>query len=383
MMTDSYTIGIDYTAAVHQAAGIGRYVRELTAALVDLPHPLPRPDDLRLFVAGARGASLPPTPGGATICRSPLSERTHARLWHRLRLPVPVEAWTGRLDLFHATDFALPPTLPRTRTVLTVFDLAFERYPDETMPGMRSYLGRVVPRSVRRADRVIAISEATRADLTELYGTPAAKVEVVPLGVDARFNPRRAPDEEAAVRRKYGLPAGPLVLTVGTLQPRKNHRRLVQAFAQVRGRATLVIAGGVGWAYEGVYEAARQAGLAERVAFTGFVDDADLPALYRAATVFAYPALYEGFGLPALEAMASGVPVMASNTSSLPEVVGEVGLLVDPLDVAGMAAALERLLGDEGLRADLREKGIARAAAFTWARAAESTWGIYRRLLGA
>lgn len=376
-------IGIDYTAAIHQTAGIGRYVRELTRALADwLPGA-----NVCLFVAAAGRADLPPYPGGFTYRPSRLSERNHARLWHRLRLPLPIELWTGPLDLFHATDFTLPPTHRNTKTVLTIHDLAFERYPAETMPGMQRFLSTVVPRSLSRADHVIAVSEATRKDLIELCDTPPEKITVVPNGVSPRFRPLTASEigeqaqKETAIRAKYGLPDGPLVLTVGTLQPRKNHQRLVQAFAQVREPATLVIAGGRGWAYNTTHNEVTRLGLTDRVVFAGFIDDADLPALYRTATVFAYPALYEGFGLPPLEAMACGVPVLAANTSSLPEVIGEAGLLVDPFDVEGLAAGLEKLLGDEALRASLREKGITRAGGFTWAQAAEKVWGIYQALL--
>ena len=373
-------IVVDYTAAVHQRAGIGRYVRELVRALATSP-PAGWEASLRLFVAGARGVPLPPA--GCSYVASPLSERLHARLWHRLRLPLPVELWTGRQHLFHATDFALPPTLPTTRTVLTVHDLAFERYPQDTMPGMLRYLRTVVPRSVRRADCVIVPSEATRRDLIDLYGAPPHKVRLIYPGVEERFHPAGDAAEAAALRARYHLPAAPLVLTVGTLQPRKNHLRLVQAFAQVADRATLVIAGGQGWGYEAVHETVRRLGLESRVIFTGFVDDADLPALYRMATVFVYPALYEGFGLPVLEAMACGVPVVTSRVSALPEVSGpDAALLVDPHDVDGIAAALRRLLDEADLRQTLRERGLARAAAFSWRRTAEQVWALYAELAG-
>lgn len=375
-------IAVDYTAAIHQRAGIGRYVRELARALaISLPAGWGTP--LRLFVAGARGIRLPPAPAGCLYATSSLSERMHARLWHRLRLPLPVELWTGRLHLFHATDFALPPTLPIAQTVLTVHDLAFERYPQDTMPGMLRYLHRVVPRSVRRADCVIVPSEATRRDLINLYGAPSHKVRLVYPGVEERFCPTGDAAEAAALRARYRLPDAPLVLTVGTLQPRKNHLRLVQALARIADRAALVIAGGRGWGYESVHEEIGRLGLEGRVTFTGFVDDADLPALYRMATVFVYPALYEGFGLPVLEAMACGVPVVASNVSSLPEVTGpDAALLVDPHDVESIAAALRRLLDEADLRQTLRQRGLARAAAFSWQRTAAQVWALYAELLG-
>ncbi len=376
MASSHPTIGIDYTAAVHQSAGIGRYVRELTRALAAL-HP---EADWRLFAAGAQRGDLLPLPAGCVAAPARLSERTLARLWHRLRLPIPVERWTGRLDLFHATDFTLPPTRRATRTVLTIHDLSFERYPDQTMPGMLDYLKQVVPRSVRRAAAVIAVSEATRQEIVALYGTPAEKITAVPHGVDPRFAPQAAPGE--AIRAKYRLPAeSPLVLTVGTMQPRKNHLGLVRAWARVEAAGTLVIAGGKGWAYDAVYEEVARLGIAERVIFAGYVDDADLPALYRTADVFAFPALYEGFGLPVLEAMACGTPVVTSNVSSLPEVAGEAALLVDPLDVDALAAAIAHLLGDTALRGSLRAKGLARAQAFSWQRAAAQVWEVYTRLL--
>ncbi|GAB4481917.1 MAG: glycosyltransferase family 1 protein [Anaerolineae bacterium] len=373
-------ITLDVTAAIHQTAGIGRYARDLTAALVS------HPAAWRLFVMGAglRRRSLPVPPAPAVYRPSPLSHRTHNRLWYRLRLPLPVELWTGRCDLFHALDFTLPPTLPGTRAVLTIHDLSFERWPDETMPGMLRFLQAVVPRSAHRADHVITDSEATRRDVIELYGLPPDRVTAVPLGVDPCFRPQAAAGEGERIRAKLGLPPDPFILTVGTMQPRKNHGRLVAAFARVADRARLVIAGGHGWGYDAVLAEVERLGLRDRVTFTGFVDDADLPALYRAAAAFAYPSLYEGFGLPVLEAMACGLPVLAGDVSSLPEVVGphgEAGLLVDPLDVGAIAAGLARLLDDAPLRAHLARNAIARAGAFTWARAADLTWAVYQHVL--
>jgi glycosyltransferase involved in cell wall biosynthesis len=376
-----HTIGLDYTAAVHQEAGIGRYVREMTGALVRL-----RPDaDLRLFVAGVGGRDLSSASPPAALYPSRLSERTHNRLWHRLRLPLPVEWWTGRLDLFHAADFALPPTMPHTGTVLTVFDLAYEFYPDETMPGMARYLSAVVPRSARRADHVITISEASRADLIQRYKLSPDKVSIAYPGVEGRFNPRPDPEREAALQARLELPDNPIVLTVGTLQPRKNHGVLVEAFATLAAAsdAVLVIAGEEGWAYGEVKRQAADLGLEGQVRFVGFVPDDDLPALYRLADVFVYPSLYEGFGLPVLEAMASGLPVVTSNRSSMPEITGpDAGLLIDPTDADEIAHAILSLLGDSQLAPALRERGLERAKAFTWERTAQAVWGVYDKLLG-
>jgi glycosyltransferase involved in cell wall biosynthesis len=245
---------------------------------------------------------------------------------------------------------------------------------------MLSYLKAVTPRSAQRAGAVIAVSEATKRDLVELYDLPPEKIHVVPHGVSTRFTPLGEPADEA-IRLRYRLPAGPFILSVGTLQPRKNYLRLVRALAAMHHPAHLVIAGGTGWAYEKVRAEVERLGLWKQVTFAGFAGEADLPGLYRLASVFAYPALYEGFGLPVLEAMACGTAVVTSNVSSLPEAAGEAALLVDPLDERAIAHALDHLLGDEMLRARLVEKGLARAAEFTWERAARRTLEVYRSLL--
>jgi glycosyltransferase involved in cell wall biosynthesis len=368
---------LDYTAALHQQAGIGRYVRELAGALIDSAPPDSLP--IRLFAAGGQGQPAPDIPH-TRWHPSVFSERGHARLWQRLNLPLPVEVWTGRLDVFHATDFTLPSTLPDTRTVLTIHDLSFERFPQDTMPGMLEYLRRVVPRSAQRADHIIAVSEATRRDLIELYHLPPEKITAIGHGVSGEWSPASGA-EIGRIRQKYGIsPDADYILTVGTLQPRKNHLRLVQAFARLKGEARLVISGGEGWRYEGVREEMDRLKIGGRVIFTGRVEDSELRALYSGAAVMAYPALYEGFGLPVLEAMACGAPVLASNTSSLPEVLGSAGLLVDPLEVEALTAGIDRLLGDESLRRGLRSKGLARAAEFTWERAARATWEVYQKV---
>jgi len=371
-------IGLEYSAALHQTAGIGRYERQLAAALV-AAHPEVH---WRLFAALGALPETGAVPARAALIRAPLSERNLNRLWQRLRTPLPVETWTGPLDLYHGMDFLLPPLRRGTPSVVSIHDLSFELFPAETMPGMRDFLGKAVPRSVRRADHVIADSEATRRDLIDLYKVDPARVTTVPLGVDERFTPDGTAGEGERMRARYGLGDSPFLLTVSTLQPRKNHLRLVQAFAEADlPGLCLVIAGGQGWAYEQVHAEVNRLRLGGRVIFPGFVADADLPALYRTAAGLVYPSLYEGFGLPPLEAMACGTPVLASNAASLPEVVGDAALVVDPLDVHAIAAGLGRLAGDEAVRAALREKGTARARLFTWARAAEATWAVYCGLI--
>ena len=382
-------IGIDVTSAVTQSAGIGRYTRELVRALLNLD----APHTYTLFYATEKRVARPiePLPHSVRLRRLPFHDKWLARLWHKLQIPISIELITGPIDLFHSPDFSLPPTLRRTPTLLTVHDLSFIRDPESAVPSLRRYLSRVVPRSVARARRVLADSQATKDDLVELFGTPPGKIDVLLSGVDARFRPIRDPAALAAVRAKYNLGSGPLVLAVGTIQPRKNYVRLIQAFAQVMGQwwqigpewlgdVNLVISGGTGWLFDAIFAEVTRLGLQARVKFTGFVDDADLPALYSAAAVFAYVPRYEGFGLPVLEAMACGVPVIGSNVSSIPEVVGDAGLLVDPLDVDAIAAGLIGLLKDASARDAYRRAGLQRAAQFTWESAARQLLSIYAEL---
>ncbi len=376
----SPVIAIDYTAALEQGGGIGRYTRELITALA-------RQDaqtDYRLFAAGQSVATLPDPPGvNFAWGPSRLDAEWLARIWHRARLPIHIERWTGPISLLHAPDFTLPPTRKGTRTILTVHDLSFVCTPETATPGLRAYLNSVVPRSVARVDRVLADSEATRQDLIDLYRTPPDKINVLYSGVDARFHPIQDETTLQAVRSRYGIGDVPYVLSVGTVQPRKNYGRLVEALHRLdRGDLRLVIVGGKGWLDDPLYRKVADLGLEKRVLLPGFVPDEDLPAIYSAARAFAFPSIYEGFGIPPLEAMACGVPVVTSNTSSLPEVVGDAGLMVEPLDVDALAGALERVLDDEDLRRALIERGHLRAQTFTWEAAARQLRRHYVDLVG-
>ena len=380
MSTRPARIGLDYTPAWEQGAGIGRYVRELVAALAIED----QSTAWRLFVAGARISQLPPAPG-RNFCWRPvaLSSQWLMRLWHRARIPVPVELFTGPLSLYHATDFVLPPVRRTTTTIVQVHDLSFLRVPDAAPPALKAWLERVVPASVRRADFVLADSHATRQDLIEFFAvTPHSKIGVLHGGVNARFGPRAA-SAQLTVRRKYGLDDWPFILSVGTVQPRKNYGRLVESLARLRADDNdlhLVIAGGTGWLSDPFYEQLRNSGLGDVVHLTGYVADEDLPALYSAATVFAFPSLYEGFGFPVLEAMACGVPVVTSNLSSLPEVAGDAALLVDPYDVAALSDALGRIVHDSALRQRLVQAGYRQAEHFSWQRAARDLLAVYKSL---
>jgi glycosyltransferase involved in cell wall biosynthesis len=360
----------------YRSAGVSGYIRQL---LAHLPAAAP---DLH-FTAFTPDVDLD---ADLTLRRSTRwdTRRPLRRiLWEQAALPLL--ARQTQLDLLHGAVNVVP-ALAACPSVVTVHDLSFMRYPQAFPPVQRAYLQSQVRRSTRAARRVIAVSQATRQDVVELFDVAPERIDVVHNGVDACFS--LAPTEQVeAFRRRQGLPQR-YVLHLGTLEPRKNLVRLVQAFAQVRANdpgqppAKLVLAGGKGWDYGAIFAEVDRLGLAQDVIFPGYVADEELAWWYRAAAVFAYPSLLEGFGLPVLEAMACGAPVVTSNLSSLPEVAGDAALLVDPTSVDALAAALLRLLADAGLATDLRARGQAQAARFPWSRTAQQTAAVYRRALG-
>lgn len=381
MSPDRPVIGIDVTSAMNQGGGIGRYTRELVRALLE------KGDNgftYRLFSARPP-AGANPLPAGANTSYHPtfLSEQWLYRLWYRLRLPVPVQWFTGRVALYHSPDFALPPVAGSIPTILTVHDLSFVHYPETFTPALIAYLNRVGPWSVRRASHILADSQATKDDLINLWQVPAGKITVLYSGVGEMFRPVTDKTELATIRQKYGLDQTPYLFSVSTLQPRKNYQMLIRAFKAiaVNWPHQLVIAGGKGWLYEQILEEVNQQGLTGRVHFLGFVEDKDLPALYSQATLFLFPSLYEGFGLPPLEAMACGVPVVLSNASCLPEVGGQAALLLSPHDPAGWQNAIHRLLLDTDRRTKMIAAGYRQARQFRWAKAANQLRQLYQKLL--
>jgi len=247
-------------------------------------------------------------------------------------------------------------------------------------PGNRLYLTVLTRLSAQRARRLIAVSAHTAAETTRLLGVEPLRIDVVYHGVDPAFHPLPA-EEVTAFRQRQGLPER-FVLFVGTLEPRKNLVRLVEAFARVRdGQTRLVLVGGKGWLYEDLFARIEALNLSEEVIFAGYVPGDMLPWWYNAAMALVYPSLYEGFGFPVIEAQACGTPVLTSNVSALPEAAGDAAVMVDPYDVEVLAAGLHRLLTDLSLRQALRERGLAHAQKFSWSRTAQETARIYRRAL--
>lgn len=378
-------IAIDARYVADHFPGIGRYVYNLLVALagLDQPHTLVVLHD----------PALPNTRHDlAALARFPAVELVAARarpFTPAEHLLVPSLLRRARADLYHAPYYVRPYAGLPCPSVVTLYDVIPHRFPGEVSRRARLLFDLLTRLSIRASRQVIAISASARADLAATYGIPAERIAVTPLAADARFRPQPA-QAIAALRAKYGLPER-YVLSLASNKPHKNLPRLVEAWAQLCARqpstgdqltTQLIIAGHWDPRYPEARRVVAERRLEEVVRFIPGVAEGDLPALYSGATVFAFPSLYEGFGLPPLEAMACGAPVLCGNTSSLPEVVGDAALMVDPASIAGIASGLERLLDDGALRAALRAAGLERAAAFSWRRTAEATLVVYRRAAG-
>jgi glycosyltransferase involved in cell wall biosynthesis len=316
--------------------------------------------------------------------RAPFPFITFARLY--LAIVSRIKRKSIRLaeaDLFFGTNYR--GLFGNTfKTVLTVHDMSHEYFPEAVDDLTMDYLRNELPEAVRKAALILTDSENSKKDIVQFLAVPEQKVKVVYLGVDQRFRPVVDSGIRMAARQRYGLPEQ-FILFVGTVQPRKNLMGLVRAFASLNATKahphTLVIAGGAGWKNEGLRELIRDLGVTEKVHFTGYIDEADLPVLYSMAEVFALPSLYEGFGLPVIEAMACGVPVLTSSTSCLPEIAGDAAVLVDPQSVEAMAAGLGRLMEDSSLRDSCIAKGYERARQFTWERSARDVLSLFEGLV--
>jgi glycosyltransferase involved in cell wall biosynthesis len=298
-------------------------------------------------------------------------------LWEQAALTLL--ARRAGVDLVHGLAFSLP-LAHSGPTVVTILDMSFALFRQHHAAARRVYLSQVTRASARKATAIIAISENTKRDVCRLLGVAPGKVEVIPCGVGSEFQP-----VAAAVKREFRERRGlePYILYLGTIEPRKNLVRLVQAYARMRcaGAPKLVIGGAPGWGYESVYGEVERLGLGDSVLFPGYVPPDEAPMWYAAAELFVYPSLYEGFGIPPLEAMASGTPVVAADSSSLPEVVSGAGVIVPPEDTQALTEAMATLLGDPTRRQELVALGLERARSYSWTHAAKATTALYSRCL--
>lgn len=357
-------IGMDASPMIRRRGGVGWYVARLVGGLAARDGD----NEYRLYADGPLDMSalgLPP-------------ERWTSVVAGRWRLRGAVRR--DRVDVFHGTNFRLRAR-GRLGSVVTIHDLSAERLPGLSGRRFGQWLASARTRwTARRADRVIAHSHSAAADMADCFGVAPERIAVVPLGVGPEFFPEPPPTQDV-VRARLAPGRQGFILFCGSLEPRKDVPTLLQAFARlpdVRNRYRLVLAGGSGRASPGITALVHTLGLSEVVAFEGYLEIPLLRALYSAAALFVLPSLYEGFGLPVLEAMACGAPVIAANTSSLPEVVGEAGLLVSPGDPGALVEAMARVLQDPALATDLRRRGFDRAKRFTWEEAAARTLAVYR-----
>jgi len=367
-----------YTGATFRNAGVSRYTTRLIEALLHEP----AAHEYRIFL-NPRAERLPfeDAPHARFARTRWPTHRTPIRIaWEQLMAPAQVAA--ARLDLTHSF-LNVAPLLAPGRHVVTVHDLSFVHVPEAHPRHRRWYLSLATRLSVGRAAAVLADSQATKDDVVRLFGADPARITVVYPGVEPDFHPRSGAALEA-FRATHRLPAR-FVLFVGTLEPRKNVDVLVRAFAQLRHAGAyageLVIVGGRGWGPLRLEALARELGVAEHVRLVGYVRRAELPLWYTAAELMVYPSSYEGFGIPLLEAMASGTPVVASNRSSLPEVVGDAGITVDPRAVPRLASVMAEALASTDRRDAMRARGLARAQRFQWTAAAHACLSVYQRVL--
>ena len=349
-------VAVDGSGLERPRAGVGVYTSQIIHALA-----VERPD--------ARFEVFGPPGGFVQVPDAIYHLLPQTRLIGRhIRWPAAIRRLHP--DVYFGPAGALPLTSVGCPSVITVHDLAIYRGP-RWFPGRQPLSTRlVVPRSVLRAEVVIAVSENTAHDIVEIFGRDRSRIEVVPHGISPRFRPMGT-EERAEARDRLKLPER-FILFVGTVEPRKNLETLLDAWAMMRDRPDLVVVGSWGWLYESIKE--KMARLGPRLHHLDSIDPDELPAIYNLARILAHPAWYEGFGLPPLEAMACGTPVIVSDRSSLPEVVDDAAIIVPADDPDGWRKALERVMGDTDLAADLRHRGIVRAAEFSWPRAARMTW---------
>lgn len=378
-------IGIDVQPLLHERSGVGQYVYNLVDALGAID---PKNEYILFYGMSQRwsGTLLHPFPYKNV---SPKGFGWPTRL---LKLVAWIGGWRvftfdrfiGSVDVFHWPNYLL---LPRRSggQIITVHDLTFLLFPGYHPRIRVEHFARGIRRCAMQADAIIVPSLHTKRDVVNCLGVPEEKVRVICEAPSRRFRPVGAEDGRPTLAR-YGLPYGGYLLFVGNIEPRKNLLRLLEAYALLRRRwgypHPLILAGGRGWRNAAIYRAVDLLGLGGVVRFLGYVPDEDLPPLMSGAALFVYPSLYEGFGLPPLEAMACAVPVVASKAASLPEVLGDAALLVDPYDVEGLAQVMRQVLSDDALRGELRRRAVERAKGFSWETTARETLEVYREVHG-
>ena len=368
-------IGFDMGPIAKNRTGVGNFCFSLLEALLALPDA----PEIRGLATGIRPPSLESLASKVACTHLPVPARAMYLVWNALRFP-PVENLIGSVDVYHATNYFLPPSR-RGRRVLSIYDLAFLVRPQWSSPRIAGPFSRTIRRFAHEADLLLAASESTKRDIVNLLEVPEEKVRVTYGAPNASLRPVPRDEAQQRVADRFGI-RDPFVLFAGTIEPRKNVLGLIRAFRALAKSLPhrLVLAGSIGWNAESTLAALQDPALRDTVTRAGFVSFDELSALYSAADVFVFPSFYEGFGLPVLEAMACGCPVVTSNASSLPEVGGDAAIYCDPADVTGLSDAIEHIVSDPDLRSRMIAAGHDRARRFTWRSCAEATLSAYREV---
>jgi glycosyltransferase involved in cell wall biosynthesis len=369
-------IAINTLAMRQELYGVGNYIKNLVRALSRIDGD----NEYVLFASGENACHLQGLGRNFSVEMAP-ANRVVRLAWEQSVLPLRLKQ--KDISIYHGATF-VTPLVKSCCHVVSVHDMTFHLVPERHSLHKRVYFRSMVPAAIRRSDRVIAVSESTKRDLLKIVRTDEKKVCVIHHGVDAQFQPITDEEKLARIREKYNL-RRKFILFVGVIEPRKNLETLVEAYLadSISGEFDLVLAGSLGWGYTKLKQKISDARREHCIRMPGYIADGDLPALYSGATAFVYPSLYEGFGLPVLEAMACGIPVITSSVSSLPEIAGDAAILVDPHDTSALAWALQKILKDDRLREDLSRRGRQRAQLFSWEQTARKTLEVYRRASGA
>lgn len=373
-------IGIDISRTIEESTGVGYYAKNLVHALAKVDSE----NEYILygifydcFPRGWKRADIPKTRNFR------LHQKNFCSWWVDRKwknFGKYKEELLGGIDILHSTAFTMP-LVSKPKTVVTIHDLSCFIYPQYHTEANCEFVTRNVHQAARQASFIIAISESTKREIVRFLHVPEEKIRVVYLAAGDIFHQKCPSDTVATIKNKYKINKR-YFLSVGSMEPRKNFGRALIAFKALiemkKVDYKFVITGGKGWKNEAFYNLIRKLDIDEHLVFTGYVPEEDLPALYQGADVFVYPSLYEGFGLPVLEAMASGIPVITSNTSSLPEVAGDAALLVNPMEVFEIYEAMEGLATKPELREELRDKGKNQSNLFSWEKTAYKTLEVYR-----
>lgn len=315
-----------------------------------------------------------------------MSYAIYRRIWHYI--PIKYNTlFKEQGDIYHFFDYIVPPRI-KGKVITTIHDMTYELYPETMQKTTRDRIKKDIYYSIERADEIITISESTKKDMKDILNIPEDKIEIVPPGVDFhKFHREYEEPQIKQVRQKYNLP-DEYILYMGTLEPRKNIETIIEAFAMLKresdyvvDKVKLVIAGKKGWLYETIFNKVNELGLEKQVVFTDYVSEVDKPIIYQLAKIFIFPSIYEGFGIPVIEAMAASVPVITSNVSSLPEVAGDAAILIHPTDIVKMAEGMHTVLTNEMLSQEMVEKGWIQAQKFNWSSSAKQLYDIYQKLL--